>query len=783
MHFIKYLTWSISGVALFVLLWNHPMIYADVLDNGTRQEGLMQWKADRGTKVEMKSLIHEGIKKNSLYFVFEKYTGKNEAWPSLRRDVTQLNFIDTNGFYVILHNSLPIPQKIQIEIKDDENNAESLLYTLQPNSTRKIEILFENLEGPEDISAVSMISLYRTRPAWDQEFYLLEMGTIKSSFDDSLRGKLSLLLKTAQVIYQTAKQEKCLSALESGQIENILNTCREILADPSSLRGQADMCRSKLISLLSHMQRVEWKNSGKSPLVCWAEPTGKRLFPRESLLDFQTPINFLNITAAQGEYEDKVVRLGNMGEEPIDLLVTIESESEIAKSISLRRAGPVLARDRTLVGDALIPLDSTGAISISPGEAGEIWIRVDTKHHTCKPGTYHARLRLQSSDSPDKAKTIPIEIQILPLKLPKDSPLHVFVWDQMFESRSAVVHGLWDKARDNLLDYGVNVFSIMPGDLPWPKVNINGELIKPLDFSRFDKRIRFYRSSGRKVMFLFVVPFSQLSDVTYCLNEKIIAGSLQWKSAMNYWITAWSEHLQSLGLDPKEYALYLTDEPNEAQLDMICTFSQVIKSACPSFQIYTNSSTLSSNDAKNQELFRIINIWQPDWYTGVQANPELLPLLKRQDGLQVWTYACKMQRRCHNVNIYDYYRLFSWKALQEGLRGIGFWSYCAGHNENPWDGTTGRGAGGIVVYRENDSLIMSRRWEAFREGLEDAKLYYLLSRALQDNVSPKDKAAIRALLETDIKAGLKNPTDTSFADQWQEKAKLLLTKIALTGGN
>ena len=75
------------------------------------------------------------------------------------------------------------------------------------------------------------------------------------------------------------------------------------------------------------------------------------------------------------------------------------------------------------------------------------------------------------------------------------------------------------------------------------------------------------------------------------------------------------------------------------------------------------------------------------------------------------------------------YRLLPWWAWIYGADGIGFWSYSSTEGSSAWNDVDGRQPDWAVVYEalapEKDNRpVSSRRWEAFREGLED---YYLLS--------------------------------------------------------
>jgi len=70
------------------------------------------------------------------------------------------------------------------------------------------------------------------------------------------------------------------------------------------------------------------------------------------------------------------------------------------------------------------------------------------------------------------------------------------------------------------------------------------------------------------------------------------------------------------------------------------------------------------------------------------------------------------------------FRLLAWWAWHYGARGIGFWSYSDTNGSSAWDDLDSRRPDWAVVYESPDGIVSSRRWEAFREGLEDYALLY-----------------------------------------------------------
>lgn len=100
----------------------------------------------------------------------------------------------------------------------------------------------------------------------------------------------------------------------------------------------------------------------------------------------------------------------------------------------------------------------------------------------------------------------------------------------------------------------------------------------------------------------------------------------------------------------------------------------------------------------------------------------------------------------------------SWQAFYLGFKGAGFWNYAdTGSGENlgsAWDDFDGKRPDFSVIYEgENGTIVSSRRWEAWRMGVEDYELLTLYAKA-------KGETAAKALAKT----VLDNHQDVSRAD-------------------
>ena len=139
----------------------------------------------------------------------------------------------------------------------------------------------------------------------------------------------------------------------------------------------------------------------------------------------------------------------------------------------------------------------------------------------------------------------------------------------------------------------------------------------------------------------------------------------------------------------------------------------------------------------------------------------------QKPGKPLWTYRCLAMSGLDR-NLYDYYRAYAWQNVAHGITGTGIWTYCA-QGTSPWS-TNKRAASYNLVFKdpERDQILHSRRYEFYREGLDDWR--YIL--ALRDVAAQRGEAAEKraeALISeaiADIAADLQ---DTGRCERWRER--------------
>jgi hypothetical protein len=203
----------------------------------------------------------------------------------------------------------------------------------------------------------------------------------------------------------------------------------------------------------------------------------------------------------------------------------------------------------------------------------------------------------------------------------------------------------------------------------------------------------------------------------------------KWGRNFKVWLSKTVEHLKARGIGYDRFALYLVDEPGDdpTRGDMpLLDVAVYIKRLDPNVLLYVNycpetEQTIpivgAAYDILCPAISRVMNHGRAEAY--------------RKTGKRVWGYVTSSGKRMSPVG---YYRRLIWTTWQAGFTGCGFWSYsCTGWGNvstpgrSAWDDMDNpRGNDAAVVYESPTGPVSSRRWETWREGIEDYEYLWLL---------------------------------------------------------
>jgi hypothetical protein len=752
-----------------------------VIDDFSAANGPHNWKA----RSPNSQVTYE---KEGLLLKLAKYTGeKGESmWPGMVRGTVGLELERYNGLLIDLTNPTDQTQSIAETFKDGRNMA-TMLHRVGPKQRQELRINFDRMaSGLVDWTKVESITLSWTMPSTPQVWLVHRISLFCDDPSTTEMGRLQTLLKDAQESFQQAQSANVLTPRQSQEGKQTLSRWDSALRSHEGIAGKSDACKNELSALISELRVATLAKQLNKPAVLWTVPPGTRFEPAGAMPQYRKPLDKLQLVAARSEYADGIVRLTNLSESAQQWRVTIAAKAaDDQGKLSIRRNQAVMAVDGSVVGDALIPLDGAGTISVAPGQSAEFWVRADARHHKWTPGEHLYEIQLVDLLRGHTSRmALPVEVTIHSFNLDAAGDgLKAGLWAPLFSSRSAeILGGRQEAALDNLIDYGVNVFNIYPDAVPWPKLSPQGDWISRPDYKEFDRVVKFLQSRTKPLILIWLRMDSGAEE-NYELQSGLKPGSPQWKKGLHNWLSDWTQHMGALGLRTSDYAFYVTDEPDAQELDRTRLFGEVAKAIDSSVQIYVDGSDLYDDPDLNKQLMAVTDIWQPDETAGFDGQPGLLKELKSYPNHTLWVYACRTGRRARNANAYEYYRLMAWRAIGRGLSGIGYWTYSQpSGNENLWDGTVAAGSGATLVYPGKDkSLIMSVRWELIRMALDDAKYYRLLQQTVQHTVDAKTKTQIADLLGGRFQDVIAHPNDPSGAVQWRIDAGAALDAAAKTG--
>ena len=449
----------------------------------------------------------------------------------------------------------------------------------------------------------------------------------------------------------------------------------------------------------------------REPLLIWRtnpweifSPLSLPTFPLAS-----TKIS-VEVDLPSGGTSSTALALTNTTLKPITVRVIHESD-RASPSVTLREVESVVRQDYRTVGDPLLWL-SGNTLTILPGQSKQVWITISA--FSMPPGIYSSRIKIVG---PSGVIMVPLKSRVWDVFLPRKSSLAVNTWSYL---NFRPIRHIQKKAISDLEAHHVNVFVIHPIYIPWPNYNARNEYGSP-DYRSFDKVLNLHPVGSK-----FLIYLGMNDDPT---RYKRIAPypflSEDWNNGFIRWYSEWVEHLKKNGIHEDDFALYPFDEPRTEQgFITIIEIAKILKKINPRLQIYTTLSILPT--INRDVLLNHVDILQV--HESLLSN--LKPLIRSVRPIQIWSYTAIGGGK--DADPHSFYRLQAWRAFQHGATGIGFWAYAdTGPSGSAWDDFDGTRPDFAVIYEGENRIISSKRWEAWREGVEDYQLLQQAQRKLK----------------------------------------------------
>lgn len=352
------------------------------------------------------------------------------------------------------------------------------------------------------------------------------------------------------------------------------------------------------------------------------------------------------------------------------------------------------------VADPLIKV--TESIDIEPGESRMFLLKMSG----IKTGVESSSIMISSKL---KTSTINLECEIYNIiPSPQNNEgLNVNVWAYF---NNPMLRGIENNVAKDLQSHYVNTFVIPPARLP--DLLMNGEEI-------FVEYLRNFPTSEKVLLYM---------DYSNPMRSNGYKGGLFMSSKWKVNFINWYNRIKLLVLNSNfsnaEIYLYPYDEIKDENINDFKRLIKWAKNEIPDIKFYATLGTKANIDS----LLPLLDIAQIHTsYTEIGQLTVGKP--------EIWTYNGFTPSR--ELSPYSFYRLMSWDAFLNGYKGIGFWNYADERNGNklnlPNVGNYNRSGSYSVIYNDTSgNIISSRRWEAFRLGVEDYSLLQAYAKKFGD---------------------------------------------------
>ena len=409
------------------------------------------------------------------------------------------------------------------------------------------------------------------------------------------------------------------------------------------------------------------------------------------------------------------------------------------------------------VADPLPVMNQAHSIMVPAKQTRQVWLSLSTG--SLPPGRYRGSLAITPMDATLPGKSAPIEIDILPVRLPDRMPINVFNWDYAKDEhyvRDLVAH------RNNtfLLSTGCRMSFDAQGN---PKA--------PVDWRGYDGllqvKLRHAREQGGIILFSYGIIRDFHNGPATSHGWEFM--SEPWQRAFKAWVIEFERHLRDdIGMGHEEYAVQLWDEATGQNAALTVQAGEFMRGFAPKMRTCMDGA---QNLAEVRALDPVIDLWIPHMTTlySHAEKTELRALYRQlsERGEPVWTYTCSTEMKA--LDPLDYYRLKEWRVWDLGLEGSCYWAYNSWRGD-PWNDFDGEIADCGTIYDGQTGPISSRRWEATLEGRDDYLTMHTLREAAR-RAGKETGDTVAALIGSIVAETIASPRDLELFGR--QRARLL----------
>ncbi len=445
----------------------------------------------------------------------------------------------------------------------------------------------------------------------------------------------------------------------------------------------------------------------------------------------------------RGGHEAKVLQLENLQGEELKVRAWLEpvgseKTSSVSNMIQLRQVTFVPTASGGMGGDAIPELGNGGILHLPASGSARLWIDIENTDRA--PGKYSSTLKLRALVPEEDVWDIPIEITVVPTRLPKPMPIRFCNWGYVL---SSPLKHIAEEAIRDMHNHHTNVFVLGAGTAPQASYDSKGHVVE-VDWRRFDWLLDLLSDED-----IILVPGGLLKPAEPGAPGEF---SRQWRGAFKEFLEVFKAHLSEKGFGYENWAFYPVDEPGllgGLLMDRLEKYARFYKEIDPKVQVYTDPfKGMTVEDMRR--VLDVVDIFQPNFGAVVcEPSGERIAYL-RSTGKILWTY--EADGHVKDMVGVEYYWRQIWTAWELGLTGVGFWSYCT-RPYDLWQGPNPNGNDWELVYQGAKKPVPSIRWQAVRIAIEDyARLWRLreASRRLERQGKRSQANSIKQLLKSTV---------------------------------
>ena len=426
---------------------------------------------------------------------------------------------------------------------------------------------------------------------------------------------------------------------------------------------------------------------------------------------------------------------------------------------------PFVRFENELMTAPLIQKDGN-IITVSPGRVTRVWVVFNSRN--VQPGEYKTRILLKSAyDTEVAEKAIETEMKVWNFALPetRDWPFQTFFWGpntfdndetqvlKLLHSRH-VTHG-WTKSQ-------LYTFGLRQDRYVKKRAGKND----PIYFDRHlteTENEEFFRTAkdlGMRFVFGWGTP-----DRT------------------PEWFHLMTKRLNKMGFKPGDYIFktLIRDEFMKKDIPVNAARRAAVMKEFGTnlwFQaVYLSTpppSGATMEDIEEAKLPEFYKMWTViDGVFRDEKRGEDVTRRLRAKGCKVWSYMCA--RYMQTKSVLDYYRFYIWRCYMRGLDGAAMWTFGSRSGDDGFDSRDGYDDG-ILWCGNNKQMVPTKRFEAWREGLEDVAYMDFLQKAVAA-AKAKGRNAAEAQALLDVRKDIMGSKSQETLDAWRLEAGRTIDRL------